>query len=180
MPILPQQAQRPRHGATRVAISGGLVAVQALIAVTLFTLLAGRAEGSPAAERHGAAKPTAEARRAARAGRAASAEPGVERHGEGRAGLLVGAGARRGQVRVPARRPTLRSSRSCWGSAGRRSRPRNTFASVDKTLADGNYFWRVRAIDKRDRAGRWTRGPIAVEVMGDAADAARARRRRHR
>ena len=26
-----------------------------------------------------------------------------------------------------------------------------------KTLADGNYFWRVRAIDKRDRAGRWTR-----------------------
>ena len=24
----------------------------------------------------------------------------------------------------------------------------NTFATVDKTLADGNYFWRVRAIDK--------------------------------
>jgi hypothetical protein len=31
----------------------------------------------------------------------------------------------------------------------------NTFATVDKTLADGDYYWRVRAIDKRDRAGRW-------------------------
>jgi protein-S-isoprenylcysteine O-methyltransferase Ste14 len=34
----------------------------------------------------------------------------------------------------------------------------NTFATVDTTLADGDYFWRVRAIDGRDRAGRWSRG----------------------
>lgn len=33
----------------------------------------------------------------------------------------------------------------------------NTFATIDKTLADGNYFWRARAIDSRDRAGRWSR-----------------------
>ena len=32
----------------------------------------------------------------------------------------------------------------------------NTFATVDKALAEGDYFWRVRAIDKRDRAGRWS------------------------
>ncbi|MDP9294087.1 MAG: isoprenylcysteine carboxylmethyltransferase family protein [Actinomycetota bacterium] len=33
----------------------------------------------------------------------------------------------------------------------------NRYATVDKTLADGDYFWRVRAINKRDRAGRWSR-----------------------
>jgi hypothetical protein len=33
---------------------------------------------------------------------------------------------------------------------------RNTSASVDKALADGAYYWRVRAIDARDRAGRWS------------------------
>ena len=33
----------------------------------------------------------------------------------------------------------------------------NTFATIDKTLADGKYFWRTRAIDSRDRAGRWSR-----------------------
>ena len=32
----------------------------------------------------------------------------------------------------------------------------NTFATVDKTLADGNYYWRARAIDSRARAGRWS------------------------
>jgi hypothetical protein len=32
----------------------------------------------------------------------------------------------------------------------------NTYASVDKTLADGDYYWRVRAIDARDRVGRWS------------------------
>jgi hypothetical protein len=32
----------------------------------------------------------------------------------------------------------------------------NTFASIDKTLADGDYYWRVRAIDARGRAGRWS------------------------
>jgi hypothetical protein len=33
----------------------------------------------------------------------------------------------------------------------------NTFATVSETLADGSYHWRVRAVDKRDRAGRWSR-----------------------
>jgi hypothetical protein len=34
---------------------------------------------------------------------------------------------------------------------------RNTSATVSKALADGDYHWRVRAIDARDRAGRWSR-----------------------
>ena len=33
----------------------------------------------------------------------------------------------------------------------------NTFATVDQALADGDYFWRVRSISKRDNAGRWSR-----------------------
>ncbi|MCW3066304.1 MAG: hypothetical protein JWN32_3476, partial [Solirubrobacterales bacterium] len=33
---------------------------------------------------------------------------------------------------------------------------RNTFASVDKSLADGTYHWRVRAVDASDRAGAWS------------------------
>ena len=33
---------------------------------------------------------------------------------------------------------------ACWGD----------HFEVDKALADGDYFWRVRAIDSRGRAGR--------------------------
>ena len=32
----------------------------------------------------------------------------------------------------------------------------NTWATVNKTLADGDYYWRVRAIDAKDRAGKWS------------------------
>jgi hypothetical protein len=35
-------------------------------------------------------------------------------------------------------------------------RTRNTAASLDKTLPDGTYYWRVRAITKKDNAGRWS------------------------
>jgi hypothetical protein len=34
----------------------------------------------------------------------------------------------------------------------------NTAATVDDTVFDGNYYWRVRAISAADKAGRWT-GP---------------------
>ena len=33
---------------------------------------------------------------------------------------------------------------------------RNTFATIEDTLADGNYYWRTRALDSRDRAGSWS------------------------
>ncbi len=33
----------------------------------------------------------------------------------------------------------------------------NTSASVDKTLFDGDYYWRVRAVDANKTAGRWSR-----------------------
>ena len=42
---------------------------------------------------------------------------------------------------------------------GRRNGSRvtaNRYATVDKALANGTYYWRVRAIDGRDRAGRWS------------------------
>jgi hypothetical protein len=32
----------------------------------------------------------------------------------------------------------------------------NTFATIDKALANGAYHWRVRAIDRRDDAGPWS------------------------
>jgi hypothetical protein len=32
----------------------------------------------------------------------------------------------------------------------------NTSATVDDTVFDGNYYWRVRAISAADKAGRWT------------------------
>jgi protein-S-isoprenylcysteine O-methyltransferase Ste14 len=32
----------------------------------------------------------------------------------------------------------------------------NTFASTDKALADGTYYWRVRAISPKQKAGRWS------------------------
>ncbi|CAA9533769.1 MAG: hypothetical protein AVDCRST_MAG67-4534 [uncultured Solirubrobacteraceae bacterium] len=35
---------------------------------------------------------------------------------------------------------------------------RNTAATLDKSVPDGNYFWRVRAIDSKSRVGRWTKG----------------------
>ncbi|MBW3653424.1 MAG: hypothetical protein KY433_07495, partial [Actinobacteria bacterium] len=34
---------------------------------------------------------------------------------------------------------------------------RNTAATLDKTVPDGNYFWRVRAISAKDRVGRWSK-----------------------
>ena len=33
---------------------------------------------------------------------------------------------------------------------------RNTYATLPEALADGTYYWRVRALDKRDRATRWS------------------------
>jgi hypothetical protein len=35
-------------------------------------------------------------------------------------------------------------------------RTRNTAATLQDSLADGTYFWRVRAITARDKAGRWS------------------------
>ena len=36
-------------------------------------------------------------------------------------------------------------------------RTRNTAATLQNSLADGTYFWRVRAIGATDKAGRWSR-----------------------
>lgn len=36
-------------------------------------------------------------------------------------------------------------------------RTRNTAATLEKTVPDGNYFWRVRAISRKERVGRWSK-----------------------
>ena len=33
---------------------------------------------------------------------------------------------------------------------------RNRYATIDESLGDGNYFWRVRAINRKDQAGKWS------------------------
>jgi hypothetical protein len=37
-------------------------------------------------------------------------------------------------------------------------RTRNTAATIDETLSDGTYYWRVRAVSAKDKAGKWS-GP---------------------
>jgi hypothetical protein len=44
----------------------------------------------------------------------------------------------------------------------------NTYASIDTALADGDYYWRVRAIDTRDRAGRWSPARSLAKRWTDA------------
>jgi hypothetical protein len=44
---------------------------------------------------------------------------------------------------------------------------RNTYATVPKTLADGDYFWRVRAIDAKSHAGRWSAERSVHKRWGD-------------
>jgi hypothetical protein len=55
----------------------------------------------------------------------------------------------------------------------------NTYASINKALANGSYYWRVRAIDARDRAGRWSdvrsvikRWTATPVLLGPPADTA--------
>ncbi|MBW3606964.1 MAG: hypothetical protein KY463_01190 [Actinobacteria bacterium] len=63
--------------------------------------------------------------------------------------------------------------------AGRGSqRTRNTAATLTKSVPDGKYHWRVRAISKRDRAGRWSSTrtvtkawKTAPSLLSPAADA---------
>jgi hypothetical protein len=47
--------------------------------------------------------------------------------------------------------------KSVVGGQGRGSFfTRNTFGTVPDAVADGQYYWRVRAVDRRDRTGRWS------------------------
>ena len=50
---------------------------------------------------------------------------------------------------------------------------RNTAATIEKSLPDGTYFWRVRAINPKGDAGRWARRSI-TKSLGDEARADRA------
>ena len=156
MPILPHhRTQRPRT-ITRALIGGGLVTVQALIAVTLFSMLAGRAEGAPSLAPDGPAKVTAEA--AARRALPAPRQLSPAARASVKAVPSFSWAAVRGAAKYEFQLAADPAFESIVLGRGRGSfKTANTFASVEKTLADGNYFWRVRGIDKRDRSGRWTR-----------------------
>lgn len=47
---------------------------------------------------------------------------------------------------------------------------RNTFATIEQTLANGDYFWRVRSINRRDNAGRWSRPRTLHKKWNDAPE----------
>jgi hypothetical protein len=55
-------------------------------------------------------------------------------------------------------------------------RTRNTAATLDKTIPDGAYYWRVRAVSARDTAGKWspvrsfTKGWTTAPVLQEPAD----------
>ena len=53
----------------------------------------------------------------------------------------------------------------------------NTSASVDKTLFDGDYYWRVRAIDVHKKRGALVARPYDSQALVGRAAAARARLR---
>jgi hypothetical protein len=44
-----------------------------------------------------------------------------------------------------------------WGQGRGSFQTRNTFATIDETLPNGSYYWRVRAINAKEDAGRWSR-----------------------
>ena len=45
----------------------------------------------------------------------------------------------------------------------------NTFGTVTKTVADGTYHWRVRAIDAHDHVSRWSTARTLVKIWTQAA-----------
>ena len=56
-------------------------------------------------------------------------------------------------------------------------RTKNTVATIDKTLSDGTYYWRVRAVGAKDKAGRWSAPreltkdwTAAPQIVGPADD----------
>jgi hypothetical protein len=47
-------------------------------------------------------------------------------------------------------------------------RTRNTAATIGKTLTDGTYYWRVRAVTAKDKAGRWSAPRVLTKSWKDA------------
>ncbi|HMI72486.1 MAG TPA: hypothetical protein VK510_20975, partial [Solirubrobacteraceae bacterium] len=47
-------------------------------------------------------------------------------------------------------------------------RTRNTAATVDKTIPDGRYYWRVRAISAGGRAGKWASARAVTKAWSAA------------
>ena len=164
MPNPPRKSPRRRSDAARAATATLLVALQTLIAFTLLTLLVGAAEGAPAPS--GSAEPVAQAsaRRALPAPRPLSPAPKAKVKAVPTFSWAPVRRAAKYEFQLAADRAfksiVLRQGKGSFQTY-------NTFATIDKTLADGNYYWRARAIDKRDRAGRWTRTRSIVKAWSN-------------
>jgi hypothetical protein len=50
------------------------------------------------------------------------------------------------------------SADSSFGSTLYTIQTLNTFVTIDKSITDGTYYWRVRSINSKDVAGLWSRG----------------------
>jgi hypothetical protein len=153
MPFLRSSA--PPHRTHRTLVTGGLVVAQAMVALTLVALV-GPADGSQPRAARDTAKPVAEAaalRRLA-APRQLSPAPGATVKAVPSFAWARVPGAIKYEFQLAAdddfRSSVLGQRRTSLFTA-------NLFASIDRALSDGSYFWRVRAIDKRSRAGRWTK-----------------------
>ncbi len=165
MPFLRSSA--PRHGSARTLVIAGLLVAQAMVALTLLAIV-GPAQGSPPAAAHAsAADPTAEAaaRRKLRAPRQLSPAAGATVKSVPSLGWARVPGAVKYEFQVAAdddfRSTVLGLRRTSVFTA-------NLFASIDRALSDGNYFWRVRAIDKKNRAGRWSKARSFKKEWGQA------------
>jgi hypothetical protein len=162
MPSLRSTA--PRHGTRRKFIAGGLVVAQAAIALTLLAVVA-PAQSSPPAAASNRADPTAEAaaRRKLRAPRPLSPAAGATVKAVPSFAWARVRGAVKYEFQIAAdddfRSSVLGQRRTSVFTA-------NRFASIDRALSDGEYFWRVRAIDKRSRAGRWMKGRSFKKTWG--------------
>jgi hypothetical protein len=159
MPILPRKAPRRRPTPVRALLTVAVVAAQALIAMMLLALVVGPAEGSPQVTPPGGAK--ASARRPLAAPRQLSPSPRAAVKAVPAFSWAPVRGAIKYEFQLAAD-PAFESI--VQGQRRGSFQTANTFATIDKTLADGEYYWRVRAIDKRERAGRWSRARSLSKV----------------
>ncbi|HEX8856320.1 MAG TPA: hypothetical protein VF752_12050 [Thermoleophilaceae bacterium] len=73
-----------------------------------------------------------------------------------------------GAVRSAAKYEFQLSADRTFNSAIKATQTLNTFATIDKSLTDGTYYWRVRSISSKDVAGEWSRSRAYTKSWTDA------------
>ena len=159
-----RKIRRQRHDDRRPYEHPVIVWVVAALALALTASSAGLASG--------AVKPRAQASSAAAAPHRAPAKRGAPRQLSPADGARVAAvpsfswAPVRGAAKYEFQLSADREFKSIVAQGAGFAQVANRFATVDKTLADGTYHWRVRAIDRRGRAGRWSRVRAVLKSWG--------------